>query len=78
MSLCSICTASALVFIIDICGSLETTKHYLFDCNRVIYLRQEMMQSISQLCEAILNALSYGVTDLSDATNHHTWVYDKD
>ena len=32
-----------------ICGRPETTKHYLFDCNRFNNLRQEMMQSISQL-----------------------------
>ena len=52
-----------------ICGRPETTKRYLFDCYRFNYLRQEMMQSISQLCEPNLNALLYGVTDLSDETN---------
>ena len=40
-----------------ICGRPETTKHYLFDCNRCNVLCQEMMQSISQLCEPTLNAL---------------------
>ena len=34
-------------------------KHYLFDCNRFNNLRQEMMPSISQLCERTLNALLY-------------------
>ena len=29
-----------------ICGRLETTKHFLFDCNRFNNLRQEMMQSM--------------------------------
>ena len=52
-----------------ICGRPETTKHYLFDCNRFNNLRQEMMQSISQLCEPTLIALLYGVKDLSDETN---------
>ena len=48
-----------------ICGRPETTKHYLFECNRFNKLHQEMMQSISELCEPTLNALLYGVTDLS-------------
>ena len=52
-----------------ICGRPETAKHYFFDCNRFNNLRQEMMQSISQLCEPALNALLYGVTDQSDETN---------
>ena len=34
-----------------ICGRPETTEHYFFDCNRFNNLRQEMMQSLSQLCE---------------------------
>ena len=57
-----------------ICGTTETTKHYLFDCNRFYNLRQEMMQSISQLCEATLMTLLYGVTDLSDETNGQLFV----
>ena len=57
-----------------ICGRPETTKHYLLDCNRYNNLRQEMMQSISQLCEPTLNALLYGVTDLSDETNRQLFI----
>ena len=53
------------------CGRPETTKHYLFDCNRFNNLRQEMMHSISQLYEPTLNALLYGVTFLSVA--QATW-----
>ena len=56
------------------CGRPETTKHYLFDCNRFNNLRQEMMQSISQFCEPTLNALLYGVTDLSDETNRQLFI----
>ena len=33
-----------------------------------------MMQSISQLCEPTLNALLYGVTDLSDETNRQLFI----
>ena len=55
-------------------GRPETTKHYLFECNRFKNLRQEMMQSISQLCEPTLNALLYGVTDLSDETNRQLFI----
>ena len=55
-----------------ICGRQETTKHYLFDCNRFNNLRQEIMQS--QLCEPTLNALLYGVTDLSDETNRQLFI----
>ena len=57
-----------------ICGRPETTKHYLFDCNRFNHLRQEMMQSKSQLCEPTLNALLYGVTDLSDESNRQLFI----
>ena len=57
-----------------ICGRPETTKHYLFDCYRFNNLRKEMMQSISQLCEPTLNALLYGVTDLSDETNRQLFI----
>ena len=57
-----------------ICGRPETTKHYLFECNRFNNLRQEMMQSISQLCEPTLNALVYEVTDLSDETNRQLFI----
>ena len=37
------------------------------------------MQSISQLCEPTMNALLYGVTDLSDeaALYHQTGVHNK-
>ena len=40
-----------------ICGRPETTKHYLFDCSGFNNLCQEMMHSISQLCEPTVNAL---------------------
>ena len=56
------------------CGRPETTKHYLFDCNRFNNLRQEMIQSISELCEPTSNALLYGVTDLSDETNRQLFI----
>ena len=65
---------SGFVEIYIFCGRPETTKHYLFDCNRYNNLRQEMMQSISQLCEPTLNALLYGVTDLSDETNRQLFI----
>ena len=57
-----------------ICGRQETTKHYLFDCNRFNNLSQEIMQSISQLCKPSLNALLYGATDLSDETNRQLFI----
>ena len=57
-----------------ICGRPETTKHYLFDCNRFNNLRQKMMQSIFLLYEQTLNALLYGVTYLSDKTNRQLFI----
>ena len=56
------------------CGRPETAKHYLYDCYRFNNLRQEMMQSISRLCEPTLNALLYGVTKLSDETNTQLFI----
>ena len=41
-----------------ICGRPETTKHYLFEWYRFNNLRQEMMQSISQICEPTFYAES--------------------
>ena len=38
-----------------ICGRIETTKHYLFECNRFSEFCQEMMQEVSSLCEPILD-----------------------
>ena len=57
-----------------VCGWPETIKHFLFDCNRFNNLRQEMMQSIPQLCEPTLNALLYGVTDLFDEINRQLFI----
>ena len=56
-------------FVVD-----QSTKHHLFDCNRFNKLRQEVMQSISLLCEPTLNALFYGVTHLSDETNRQLFI----
>ena len=57
-----------------ICGRGETTKHYMFDCIRFNNLRQEMMQSIFQICEPTLNALLYLVIDLSNETNKQLFI----
>ena len=50
------------------CGSVETTKHYLFECQRYSQLRQEMLNEISKYCTPSLDCLLFG----DDHLNHRS------
>ena len=47
------------------CGLIEDTKHYLFVCHRYADLRQELFDSISEICHPNLNVLLNGDPSLS-------------
>ena len=49
------------------CGSLETTKHYLFECQRYNQIREEMLNAITRYCTPSLNTrgIQYVMKSLS-------------
>ena len=51
------------------CGSLETTKHYLFECQRYYQIREEMLNEISRYCTPSLNILLFGDEHLNYNNN---------
>ena len=57
-----------------VCVRIETTKHYLFVCNKFNEFPQEMMQEISPLCEPTLDTLLYGNREFSHESNGHILI----
>ena len=56
------------------CDRIETTKHYLFECNSFNEFRHEMMQGISQLCRPKSDTLIYSKRAHSDKRNKHIFI----
>ena len=54
-----------------VCGSIEDTSHFLLNCPLYHNNRQEMLISVSRLCQPTVNALLYGVDNLSFRDNKH-------
>ena len=52
-----------------LCGSVETTKHYLLECQRHTAARTEMINKISRFCTPNLNCILLGDTELSYNNN---------
>ena len=50
-------------------GSVETTKHYIFECQRYSQLRQEMLNEISKYCTPSLECLLFGDDHLNHSCN---------
>ena len=48
-----------------VCGSIENTGHFLLRCPLYHNHRQEMLITVSRLCQPTVNVLLYGVDDLS-------------
>lgn len=48
-----------------ICGKIEDTEHFLFDCRLYHGIRQEMTRSLLRICRPSVNILLYGDTNLS-------------
>ena len=57
-----------------ICGAIEDTRHYLFVCTRYLDLRQELINTVSAMCEPTLNVLLYGNTELSYEQNKEIFL----
>ena len=51
------------------CGSLETIKHYFFECQRYNQIREEMLNEISRYCTASLNRLLFGDKHMNHNNN---------
>ena len=56
------------------CGSVETTKHYLFECQRYSQLRQEMLNEISKYCTPSLDCLLFGDDHLNYGCNSDVFM----
>ena len=56
------------------CGSVETTKHHLFECQRYSQLRQEMLNEISKYCTPSLNCLLFGDDNLNHSCNSDVFL----
>ena len=42
------------------CGDIEDTHHYLFVCNQFTYLRRDIINSVSDICQPNLSVLLCG------------------
>ena len=51
-----------------LCGTVETTKYYLLECQRFSAARTEMINKISRYCIPSLNSLLFG----DDHMNHNS------
>ena len=47
-----------------VCGAVETTKHFLLECNALNEIRQEMLNKIRSFCTPTLDYLLYGADAL--------------
>ena len=56
------------------CGSVETTKHYLFECQRYSQLRQEMLNEISKYCTPSLDCVLFGDDHLNHSCNSDVFM----
>ena len=51
------------------CGDIEDTHHFLFVCYLFTYLRRDLINSVSDICQPNLNVLLCG--DLSLSLDQH-------
>ena len=59
-----------------VCGSIEDTDHFLLRCPLYHNHRQEMLISVSRLCQPTVNVLLYGDDNLSGAFNDNKQIFD--
>ena len=57
-----------------LCGTFETTKHYLFECQRFSAARTEMINKISRYCMPSLNSLLFGDDHLNNNSNSEMFL----
>ena len=51
------------------CGDIEDTHHFLFVCHQYTYLRRDLFNSVSDICQPILNVLLCGDITLTFVQN---------
>ena len=56
------------------CGSVETTKHYILECQRYSQLRQEMLNEISKYCTPSSDCLQFGDDHLNHSCNSDVFL----
>ena len=66
------------IYPLCVCGSIEDTGHFLLRCPLYHNHRQDMLISVSLLCQPTVNGLLYGVDNLSFNDNKQIFdaVYD--
>ena len=52
-----------------VCGEVEDTKHFLFDCHYFQNLRHELFNNITTICQPTVNILLFGSEQLSVIEN---------
>ena len=53
--------------------SNKDMKHFLMECNQYQKHRQEILRTVSEICNPMLNVLLYGNTTLSDDSSTLTF-----
>ena len=57
-----------------VCGSIESTNYYLFDCLRYQHIRTSMINCVSLYCTPSLNVLLSGDSRLDNHTNERIFL----
>ena len=57
-----------------VCGSVESTKHYLFECIRYQHIRTKMINIVSVYCTPNLNVLLSGDSHLDNYANERIFL----
>ena len=57
-----------------VCGEVENTHHYLFDCTRYDDLRRELLNAVSHYCEPTVNTILFGNSSLTSNQNQNIFI----
>ena len=57
-----------------ICGVVEDTDHYLFECERFNNLRQELFNSVSHICQPTIDVFLNDSHELTDQKNKQIFL----
>ena len=57
-----------------VCGEVENTHHYLFDCTRYEDLRRELLNAVSYYCEPTVNSILFGNSALTSTQNQNIFI----
>ena len=56
------------------CGAVEDNKHFLFECEQFNLLRQELIDTVSLICQPNLNNLLHGSENLTNDENEKIFL----